>query len=381
MAKRATSRANTQIDYTRLVWDRLENIAYPGEHTNLFGHDGSLDQLTRAFHSAHMHHAWLVTGPRGIGKASLALAFAGHVFGNPHPGSAPQTFSPPAPHDPVISQIAKGGHPNILHLSRPYDPKTKRFKSTITIDEIRRTQSFFGTTAGEDSWRICIVDTADDMNANAANALLKILEEPPVRTLFFVLSNAPGKLLPTIRSRCRHLPLRPLSATNLIKAMEALECPIDQLDQQQQHSLLRLSDGSVRRAIVLLQQEGMALVQRFNDILGQGADNQRQSNAPNWPAAHKLADELARKANEEQYALLFDVARDYVSTTIHAASTSNEDQNPQSAKNNSETLSNLARLCEVWEKIEKSASVVDAYNLDKKQVVLNLFSDLAQARI
>lgn len=376
MAKRPTrpKAASAPIDYNRLVWDRLEGIAYPGEHQNLFGHDASLDQLAQSYSTGHMHHAWLVTGPKGTGKATLSLAFAAHIFSQVKSGAIANRFSPSQIDEAIASQIAKGGHPNILHLSRPWDQKTKRFKSTLSIDEVRRTQSFFGTTAGENNWRICIVDTADDMNSNAANALLKILEEPPSRTIFFVLSHSPGKLLPTIRSRCRHLPLRPLQEGDLKKALDALDCSIDHLDETSKETLLRLSGGSVRNAIILLQRDGLSLVQRFNQILS--------AKSIDWPSAHKLADELARKANEEQYNLLFEIAHDHISHTIHRSAAKIDPQSSNvTAENSGEVLSNLARLCEVWEKTENSASLTDAYNLDKKQVVLNLFSQLSEAGV
>ncbi len=381
MVKRAKkiSSPTSLNEYDRQVWDRLDGIPYPGEHQNLLGHDASLEQLNQTFSSGHMHHAWLITGPRGIGKATLALTFAAHVFSCKNsdiatPDTGSKNTSKFQVSDRVASQIAKGGHPNILHLSRPWDQKTKRFKSTLTIDEIRRTHLFFGTTAGEDNWRICIIDTADDMNVNAANALLKVLEEPPSRTIFLVLCHSPGSILPTIRSRCRHLPIRPLEENDLRDALHSLNCPIDDLDEASRGPLMSLSGGSVRSAIILLQQNGLALVSRFNQIL----TGTTSSNGVDWPSAHKLADELSRKANEEQYNLLFDVAHNHISQIIHHSA---QQSNPQSRENAGEMLSNLARLCEVWEKIENSTTLVDAYNLDKKQVVLNLFSQLEETKI
>ena len=252
------------------------------------------------------------------------------------------------------------------------DPKSKNFKSELTIDEIRRTVGFFGTTAGEDAWRICIVDTADEMNERAANALLKILEEPPKKTIFFVISAQPGRLLPTIRSRCRQLALRPLSDENLHLALGALGVNTDELNDDERQILYRLATGSVRRAIILLRQQGLQIYRRFGEILEQGA-----SDRPDWPQVHQLADELSRKTNEGQYRLLFDITQDYISSAVHRYATANSQsaiKAPQSA------LSDLARMCEVWEKTASSASLADSYNLDKKQVIINLFGLLAQSR-
>ena len=364
------ARSAVQItDYNRAIWDRLEGVAAPGEHLALFGHDNALATIDTAFNSGKMHHAWLISGPRGIGKASLALKVAANILRNPIPMSG-QKWNDVGIEDAVFSKVAKGGHPNILHLSRPCDGKTKKFKSTLTVDEIRRTVSFFGTTAGEDSWRFCIVDSADDMNTSAANSLLKILEEPPQRTIFFVLANSPAKLLSTIRSRCRQLPLRPLNNDDLISALSALDIDLSNMNEDERVVLARLSAGSVRRAIILLEQQGLELYQKFDRILGNG-------NAPDWPQAHQLADELSRKNKLEQFHLLFDIARDYISNTIHLSAAKNS---PKQSSDAHKDLSGLARLCEVWEKVADSAALADEYNLDKKQVILNLFGSLAQAR-
>ncbi len=364
------AKSTVQItDYNRAIWDRLEEVPAPGEHLALFGHDNALTTIETAFNSNKMHHAWLIAGPRGIGKASFALKVAGNILRNPNPENG-QKWNDDDLDDPVWSKIAKGGHPNILHLSKPYDSKIKKFKTTLTVDEIRRTVSFFGTTAGEDSWRFCIVDSADDMNASAANSLLKILEEPPQRTIFFVLANSPAKLLPTIRSRCRQLPLRPLNNDDLIAALSALDIDLSNMNEDERAVLARLSAGSVRRAIILLEQQGLELYQKFDRILGNG-------NVPDWPQAHQLADELSRKNKLEQFHLLFDIARDYISNTIHVSAASNS---PKQSSEAHKVLSGLARLCEVWEKVADSAALADEYNLDKKQVILNLFGSLAQAR-
>ena len=356
-------------DYNRAIWDRLEGVSAPGEHLALFGHDNALATIETAFNSGKMHHAWLIAGPRGIGKASFALKVAANILRNPYPESGAK-WNDVNVEDAIFSKVAKGGHPNILHLSRPYDSKTKKFKSTLTVDEIRRTVSFFGTTAGEDSWRFCIVDSADDMKSSAANALLKVLEEPPQRTIFFVLANSPAKLLPTIRSRCRQLPLRPLNNDDLIAALNALDIDLSNMNEGERAVLARLSTGSVRRAIILLEQQGLELYQKFDRILGNGK-------VPDWPQAHQLADELSRKNKLEQFHLLFDIARDYISNTIHQSAAS---KSPAQINDAHKDLSGLARLCEVWEKVADSAALADEYNLDKKQVILNLFGSLAQAR-
>src|SRR5262249_57983332 len=140
---------------------------------------------------------------KGIGKATLAYRFARFAFAHPDPKSAAvaaaRDLSVPAD-NPSFRRVASRAHPNLLALERPFDDKNKRYKLDVSVDEIRRTVSFFGSTSGEPGWRIAIVDPADDMNPSAANALLKVLEEPPARSLFFLICHVPGRLLPTSRS-------------------------------------------------------------------------------------------------------------------------------------------------------------------------------------
>ncbi len=370
------ARLERNIDYHRMVWDRLENIPGPGEHQNLFGHDEAYKTLVDSFRKGKMHHSWLISGPRGIGKATLSLAAAGHILRNSDQSNASDNYLQSDNDDVVSSLIAKGGHPNILHLSRPYDGKTKKFMSALTVDEIRRTVSFFGTTRAQDNWRICIVDSADDMNASAANALLKILEEPPSRTVFFIIANSPGRLLPTIRSRCRHLPLRSLSNRNLQSALAALGVDVSNINGNELQQICDLSGGSVRKALVLYKQDGLNLYSRFNDILATKDDQ-----SPDWPQAHKMADELSRVNKDEHYRMLLEFAsvfiNDKLNTQASNASVKTDSSHEEILAAQSK-LSALARMCEVWEKIASNATLVDSYNLDRKQVILNLFGSLAQ---
>src|SRR5262245_4553568 len=160
-----------------------------------------------------MPHAWLIGGPRGIGKATLAYRMARFVFAHPDPASVAvrnaQTLALPPDH-PALRRVAAQGHSDLLALERVADEKGK-IPASIPVDLVRKTIGFFGSTAGEGGWRVCIVDSADELNPSGANAILKTLEEPPAKSLLLVVSHAPGRLLPTIRSRCRRLALRPLA--------------------------------------------------------------------------------------------------------------------------------------------------------------------------
>ncbi|MET0259003.1 MAG: AAA family ATPase, partial [Methylobacterium sp.] len=188
--------------------DDLDDVSPPSATLRLRGRVVEWAELDGAFRSGRMHHAWLLQGPRGIGKASTAFAFARRVLGaQPLAETGDSAFEEA---DPTVRQIAQGSHPNLLHLDRPPVDRGEGFRTQITVDEIRRLNQFFRATAGG-GWRVAIVDPADDLNRSAANALLKTLEEPPERSIFLIVNHMPGRLLPTIRSRCRVLRFAPLA--------------------------------------------------------------------------------------------------------------------------------------------------------------------------
>ena len=164
--------------------DSLDGVPEPSETVRVFGHDAQEAQLTAAHRAGKLPHALVFAGPRGIGKASLAFQLAHYLLSYPSPESAPETFAPRDPASPLYRQVASGAHPSLLHLTRPFNEKTKAFKTVLTVDEMRRVGRFLSLTAHDGGYRVVIVDPADDMNINAANALLKNLEEPPSRTRF-----------------------------------------------------------------------------------------------------------------------------------------------------------------------------------------------------
>jgi DNA polymerase III subunit delta' len=343
-------------DYELRAWDRLEGIPDPLENRGLVGHDATLDRLAAAYAGGKMHHAWLVTGPRGIGKATAIARFAGHVFRNPDPSGAPSRYVVPPEDDIAEARVARSAHPNLLHLRRPWNERDKRWRTELTVDEIRRTVPFFGNAPAEPGWRVAIVDTTDDLNLSAANALLKILEEPPPRTLFFLLADSWRGMLPTIRSRCQTLTLRPLEEMDTVAALQRLGI-LDEASEDDRKLVARLSGGSVRRAILIFRAGGLDLYRRYQALVSSPGN-------PDWVEIHRLAGEVSAASRDDAFRLLIDFARDDIAGKLRSAGKPGQYAD----------ISALAGWVEVWEKIARSADRTDAYNLDRKQVVLNLFS-------
>jgi DNA polymerase-3 subunit delta' len=325
--------------------------------------------LLDAYRSGRAHHAWLLGGPKGIGKATLAYRFARFAFANPDPGSA----SVQAAADLSISEnhaafrrVAGRAHPNLLALERPWDEKNKRYKTELPVDEIRRTVSFFGSTSGEGGWRIAIVDPADEMNPSAANALLKVLEEPPNRSLFFVISHSPGRLLPTIRSRCRRLDLLPLSEDTI----EAAIRDNGSLDADKEDIALAatLAQGSLRRAILLLLEDGIATYRAFARFVAAAPDI-------DVTAMHALADRVSGRGADDAYYGFIDTVRTWLGRRVRGE----PEPVTEAAPSQAIRAVPLARWAEVWEKITDSSTEAEDLNLDRKQVVLSILMSLARA--
>lgn len=242
--------------------DRIEGAPHPRETPHLFGHDSAEAAFLSAFNGGRMHHGWLITGPRGVGKATLAWRLArfllaapaddGGLFGAPPP---PTTLDTPED-DPLARRIRALAEPRLFLLRRPWDDKAARLKQDITVDEVRRMKSFFTLSAADGGRRAAIIDAADDMNPSAANALLKLLEEPPAGATFFLIAHQPYRLLPTIRSRCRELRLTPLAPDALATALTQAG---GEVAPDQTQPLAELAGGSVGEAFRLTNLDGLKL--------------------------------------------------------------------------------------------------------------------------
>jgi len=335
-------------------------IPHPRETRSLFGHHSAETTLLNAYRSGRVPHAWLIGGAQGIGKATLAYRMARFVLAHRDPGAADVLAAGTLdvdPSHPVARHIAAGAHGGLLTLERtPNDKGVMR--TVITVDETRETISFFGSTAAVDGWRVCIVDTVDELNANAANALLKVLEEPPRQSLFLLLSHAPARVLATIQSRCRKLPLRPLAIGDVTRA--AAEAAQVAFDDPSLAEAAKAAEGSVTRALTLLGGDALKLHQRTSALL----DSLPRVDPREL---HALGDALGTSDRVALGAFIDSVDR-WITDRLH-----DDDANANA------NLPRLARLAEVWEKINRAARETESYNLERKPLVFSVFGLLAEA--
>ncbi|WP_298433035.1 DNA polymerase III subunit delta' [uncultured Jannaschia sp.] len=259
--------------------DRLGAFPHPRETAQLFGQDAAEAVFLDAWNTGRLHHGWLLTGPRGVGKATLAWRIARFLLTDP-PRHA-DTLDAPEGH-PALPRIRALSEPGLMLLRRPWDEKTKKLRDVITVDAARRLGGFFAMSAG--GRRVVIVDAADDLNPNAANAILKLLEESPAAATLLLVAHQPARLLPTIRSRCRVLRLGPL-------APDALDAAITQAGGDPASAAL--ADGSVGAALMLAE-GGTETYEALLDLMSQSPMDR--------PTARKLADACAGRAGAERLA-------------------------------------------------------------------------------
>src|SRR5215203_3848925 len=236
--------------------------------TELFGHAEAEQTLLDAYRGGRIPHAWLIGGETGIGKATLAYRMARFVLAYPDPAmpavQKAQSLAVPEDH-PTVRRIAGQAHSDLLVLERVINEKTGKLFTVTRVEDVRRSVPFFGSTAGEGGWRVAIVDPLEDLNRAGENALLKVLEEPPPRALLLLVSHAPGRVLPTIRSRCRTLILRPLADADVAKAVAAALGEARVTDEIR--AAAAAAGGSVSRALALLEGDALELRARLIGLL------------------------------------------------------------------------------------------------------------------
>jgi DNA polymerase-3 subunit delta' len=330
---------------------------HPRETGCLFGHAAAERALLEAYRGGLMPHAWLIAGPAGIGKATLAYRMARFVLAHPNPGSAAvraATSLGIAEDHPVARRVAAQAQPDLLVLARTINEKTGKLRQDIQVDDVRRTVTFFGSTAGEGGWRVAIVDAVDELNPSGANALLKVLEEPPRRALLLLVSHSAARVPPTIRSRCRVLALRPLPPDEVARAATAAAGRSP--DDSDIREAAAAAEGCVARALALL--DGDALDLR-NRILGQ----LDRLPALDPRALHALGDAL-QGTDAAKLSAFVDTVNAWLSARLATGA---------------QDTSRLVRVAQAWEKVNAAARDADEYNLERKPLVFSVFGWLAEA--
>lgn len=350
--------------------DRVEGAPHPRHAPSVIGHARQTSDVLASV-NGQMHHAWLLTGPKGIGKATFAWAMAATLLAQPTDagflGPDPVTELAIQSDHPVKTRLAALSEPRLALVRRGWDTKTKRLKSQITVDEIRKLNGFLGLSAPDGGRRIVLIDTVDQMNTAAANAVLKLLEEPPAKVVFLLVSHQPGGLLPTIKSRCRVLRFDPLPQNDLTAIVSQTG---HDLTPEQETAISALAQGSAGRAIELLGQGGTAL---YNEIIAVLAS------CPNLDrnAALTLANSATGRGTEDRrdlILLLFETALSRLARTGAGA--------PPHQHVSAEEASTLNRLsptlyagqtwAEAAETLPRAARTALAVNLDPSGVILDM---------
>lgn len=418
--------------------DIPDNIGEEGEETlsprknpDLFGHEKAEATLRAAWESGHLHHAWLISGPEGIGKATLAHRFArfllspqsadgagngrgtgdlsdrdlgdgdrggGDLFADDPECAPPDGLSGGLYLDPglrLFQRTAAGGHADLLTVTRGIDPKTQKLRSEIVVDDVRGIGGFLHLTPAEGGYRVVLIDPGDDMNRNAANALLKSLEEPPAKTVILLVSHTPGRLLPTIRSRCRKLRLAPLGEADFATVMTRVVARgRPGLGAEEQAQLFRLSGGSPGKALRLAEEGGVALYHEVLALLStlppdEGGERGGQAGT-DIATLHALADRVAGQKGEAAYRALMEILCSWMARLIrfgvgsggtvgggglaHGAVGAGPEES--SLMRRFLAAASLDQWLEVWDNLQALFAQTEGLNLDRRQAILNAFFNL-----
>lgn len=354
--------------------DRLAGWPHPREMPDLFGHAAAGEELLQSFLSGRMHHGWLLSGQSGIGKATLAYRFARHMLDSDELSDAGKTSLSMAPDHRIFRQVASLAHPGLFVLRRPGAAAADKPRQNIPVEEVRRLKHFLTMTAAS-TWRAVIVDAADDLNISSANALLKMLEEPPARTVFLIISASPARLFATIRSRCILLRLRPLDAGDLSSAVRAV-CALADKEPPSSGEMARLAllaEGSPRRALELIAAEGVKTFEALRALL---------ETLPrlDYSALHRLKDQLLAKDPEQSVKRFFDFLDFMLSKAIRqACAPGPREAASQAAPASFGQLirpSNLALWTGLWETLHHLRAEAGRLNLDRSALLITVFAEI-----
>jgi DNA polymerase III subunit delta' len=311
---------------------------HPRFTPRLYGHEAAVEEFTRAAHSGKMHHAWILGGDEGLGKATFAYLCASYLLQGQKLNGQQDFYAPPLP------KIAAQAHSNLLVLERPQERTATGLYKTIPVDMVRKIHPFFGATAGEEGRRICIVDAVDDLNTAGANALLKMVEEPPRDALFFLISHQPYRLLPTLRSRARVLNFKK-------HRPETVEQILQSLDLQANSAVLEQAQGNLQRALEYLDPD----VQQMRQLLLNTFKQQKMSEQ-----VMKLAELIAGKD-----ARLMRLFSDEITAYLHGLAVEMAER---------QEFIRAKHYDDLLHKIQTEIATTQSLNLDRKACVLVVMS-------
>jgi DNA polymerase-3 subunit delta' len=322
----------------------------PRANPILLGHAEAEATILDAIRAGRMHHAWLITGPEGVGKATLAYRFARRLLaGRPAEDSLALD-----PSDPVFRRVAAGSHADLLTIERAFNEKTKRMRTQIAVEDVRKINGFMSLTPAEGGWRVVVVDGAEELNAASANALLKILEEPPPRAILLLACAAPGRLLPTIRSRCRRLRLSPLADEPMGQLLARY---LPQLAVDDRERLITLAEGAPGRAIMLVEDEGLKIATLVDKLL---------SDMPAIPVSrgYEIADLLGR--SETGFSTFMDLVRTSLAAAVREFVRGRADPEQQRIV----ALRPLDAWGDLWQSLTRLQDETERFALDKRQAIV-----------
>jgi DNA polymerase-3 subunit delta' len=343
--------------------DRFDEAPHPRETLGFFGNRTAERELLDAYRRNKMAQAWIIGGPEGIGKATLAWRLARFLLAHPDPNSprVQQAESLEVAADaPAAKRIAAMALADIFLLRREWNDKTKKFFTEIRIEDVRRIIHSFHQASGAGGWRIGIVDCADELNRASANALLKLIEEPPERSLFLLVAHQPGRILPTIRSRCRKLLLAPLSEAETVSAVKALGRPWAEFPDATLVAAAAGAEGSVREALRLLGGDGVVFDKTLRGLFD-------RLPRIDWLAVHALADRLTGRDNEPAYEAFMRALQRHLDARVRALAS--EGARP----------ARLTGYAKAWDEIRDAARETEVFNFDKKALVVGIFERLVRA--
>ena len=346
--------------------DRFAPAPHPRGTFALFGQYKAEQELLEAYRAGRMPQAWIIGGPQGVGKATLAWRMARFVATHPD-AESPRVRQARdlsvSPDSPAARRISALSFSDLALLRREWNEKTKIHGTRINVEDVRRAIHMFEQAAGEGGWRMAIIDSADDLNVSSANALLKLIEEPPPRSLFFLVAHHPGRILPTIRSRCRLLTLPRLDEPALKAAVRAaLDATDEKVPERDIERACARAEGSAREALRLIEAGEGGVDELTARALAQLPDL-------DWRIPHRIADSVATREAESEFDAFLRAVFAWLGEALRRHPALSTPLGPRA----------LAPYAEAWEFLEREARDLEIYNLDRRAFVIIVFSRLIEA--